>query len=172
MQFRRFTPLFTIAFSCLAISASADVKSEIQTVYDKLGKAFMSKNVDGILALCTPDFTHKQPNGRVSAGPAMAAQLKQQFATGMIIIDWKSKLLEVKTKGNTATVKSNDQAKMQMKEPDGKTHTYAVNSSAIDTLVKTREGWKFKTVHVLKERMTRDGKPMGPMAPPPSKKKN
>src|SRR5687768_12376469 len=108
MQFRRVIPLFTIAISCLAVSASADVKSDIQAVYDKLGKAFMSKNVDGILALTTPDFTHKQPSGMVSTGPAMAAQLKQQFAMGMIIVNWKSKLVDVKTSGNTATVKSND----------------------------------------------------------------
>ena len=170
-RFSYVIPLFAILV--VSLPASADDKSEINAVYAKLTRAFLNGDASGIAALTAPDFTYRHKNGMVEKGPQMIAQLKSEFARGMDVTKMENKILSLKISGNTATAMTLGYGEMKQKGPDGKVHVMTDKSTAKDVLVKTPNGWKFKSVQILKSQMTMDGKPFDPfamMAPPKAKK--
>lgn len=150
-------------------AAHADDKSEIAALYKKLDKAMAAKDIQGVMAVGTKDFTYAEA-GRKLTAEQMSAQMKQEFAMVQGAPTTKTTILSCKVKGKMATVVTGDYGEMQMAMQDGKPHTFVSNGKSTDTLVKTAVGWRVKSVVVTSNKMTMDGKPFDPSKPPPAPK--
>ena len=148
-----------------ALAAESD-SAAIKAVYAKLSDAMRAKNVKAIAALGTPDFTVKEKNGTVHNAKESMAMMEQEFRTTKKINDLRMTLRSIKSDGRKATT-TVDYVIASVIVQGGKPHDFKLSSTSRDTLVKTPQGWKFKSVETLSETMTMDGQPM---APPPPKK--
>ncbi len=168
-----------IAVISLAVSACADDRTEINALYAKLKQYLVTNNPDGILPLEMPDFKATMADGKVLNGKALSARMKQQSAGSKLLkMDIEPKKVDIK--GKSANVLTFFSFSSEMVDaagnmgPKGKKHVMAGSGNISNTLVKTPQGWKFKTMKEEKAKMTMDGKPFDPskmMAPPPKKKK-
>lgn len=168
--------ILCIACPCIA---RADDKAEIQALYDKLCKLIDSNQVDGTLALETPDFKAKGRNGQTMDGKQLASQMKMQHQM-MKNSKMSIKVAKCTVKGKTADVttafKFSGEMVDQMGQmgPKGKTHIMGMSGGAHNVLEKTAGGWKFKSFEeAANGAMTMDGKPFNPMqgmGGPPKKK--
>jgi ketosteroid isomerase-like protein len=164
-----------LAVTGFASVARADDRKDIDALYGKLQQAMAKKDVAAIEKLQTPDFTSKGADGKVTSGKEVDAQMKQNFAT-MQNPKMNIKVVKCVIKGKTARVDTTFTYSAGMKDkdgqmgPKGKVHTMTMAGGVSNDLVKTPQGWKFKSMeeHVGKAMM--DGKPMGAMGGPPAKK--
>lgn len=146
------------------IAARADSKSDIANLYPRMSVLMMKKDMDGVIRMGTPDFKMKS-NGRITEAKVLLGQMKQQLA----MITMKScsmKPESIKVKGDKAEVIANESTAMEFKLQDGIKHALSSKGRSKATLVKTPGGWKFQFVETLNEKMTLDGKPFDPTAPP------
>jgi ketosteroid isomerase-like protein len=158
-------------------SARADDRKDIEALYGKLEHAFMKKDVAAVENLQTPDFTHKGADGKVTSGKEVDAQMRQQFAM-QETAKMNIKVVKCVIKGKTAKADTTFTYIATMKDkdgqmgPKGKIHTLTMAGGVGNDLVKTAQGWKFKSMEQHVGKMTMDGKPMDPnaMGGPPKKK--
>jgi ketosteroid isomerase-like protein len=155
-------------------TARADDKSDIKAAYAKIAKAMKAKDVKGVMAMGTPDFSEKEANGQVMDAKHSEAMMAEQFkmTKSMDEVAMTPKSFDIK--GKTAVVASVYTFKGTILTPDGKSHKMVSNGTSKDTLVKTPHGWLFKKVEMGKDNTLMDGKKFDPtmMAPPkPGKKK-
>jgi ketosteroid isomerase-like protein len=139
----------------------ADDRKEIDALYNKVASAMMAKDLNGILATGTKDFSYTE-DGKTMTGEQISAQMKQQFQMVKGPIKCKMTVLSCKITGKTATVLSSETSEMQIDEQDGKPHKYTSVGKSKDICVKTDKGWLMKSVTVVSSTMTRDGKPFDP----------
>jgi ketosteroid isomerase-like protein len=176
-RMKRFATLAAVlAAMSITGAARADDRKDIEALYAKLRQALMTNKPEATLALETPDFVAKQPDGSTMTGKQLVAQMKQE-AAGSKLTKMDIKLDKIDVKGKTAKVVTKfiasgemvDKAGMMGKK--GAKHTMDVSGSIKNDLVKTAQGWKFKTMESLSESMKMDGKPFGPskMGAPPKK---
>src|SRR5437763_13167322 len=102
---------FTAAAAMIVCSitvASADdkaVRKEIDAGYKKLIAAMKAKDVEGIMALGTADFTYKQGKMKMT-GEQMKASMQQQFAVTKSVDKMTMAIDKLTVKGNSAVVVS------------------------------------------------------------------
>ena len=155
---------------------SADEKA-IRAMYVKLEQAFKNKDMDAIMALSTKDFTEKMPDGKVLSAKEAEQQMRQEFAMTKEVKSVSMHPDSIKVSGKNATVmgtfKFTDIVvdSQGMMGPKGAQHTLSGSGKSRVKLVKTAEGWRFKSEEGLSMKATMDGKPFNPMAPPPKPKK-
>ncbi len=150
-----------------ASAVRADDRKDIEALYGKLKQALMANNADATLAMETPDFVATGADGRKMNGKQLAAQMKQQAALGKprkmdIHLD------KVNVKGKTASVTTTFSFESVITgmggqaAPKARPHVMAMSGSIHNDLVKTPQGWKFKTMQEKAGKMTMDGKPFDP----------
>ena len=153
---------FLVVFGILAATAAvADTKSEIQAAYRKMEDALRTKNIAGVMAMCTADFKWIDNKGQAMTRAQMEQQMKMQFGGIKKIDHVSNKVEKVTVKGNQATTRTNGifEATLML-TPDAKKSSKLKGGSVTDdTWVKTPKGWMLKQVNVIKETMTLDGKP-------------
>jgi ketosteroid isomerase-like protein len=146
--------------------ARADDRKDIDALYAKLAAALKAKNPDAILALQTPDFKSKGPDGKTMTGKELAVQMKQENAAIGKVTSSEIKVKSAAIKGNTAVVTSSFVFSAEVPDPQGhmgpkgKTHTMGMTGTAKNDLVRAGGAWKFKTMEQGVATMTMDGKPM------------
>ena len=142
----------------MATSALADDKKDIDAFFSKMSTAFKSKNVDAVYAMATPGFTMTEVGGKPQSGPALKEGLKQWFGVIKTYDTSVVKITDMKIKGKSAVVKvmMNDDVTI----PTGKAKTGRLKQSnvAVETLEKSAEGWRVKSIVVTDTKMTLDGK--------------
>src|SRR5438067_371024 len=121
-------------------AAGASDKSDIAALYKKLEKAMIAKDVKGIMAIGTKDFSYTEA-GKTLTTDKMTSQLEQQFSMVAGTPKWTNTIVSCKVKGKKATVVTTDYSEMQMSMQDGKPHTIVSSGKSTDTLVKTAGGW-------------------------------
>lgn len=164
MQFRKLAIAAAICFTAHTVVARADDKSDITALYKKLEKAIVAKDIKGVMATSTKDFSYTE-NGKTITGEAMSAQMQQQFTMMSGTPKAKFSIISIDVKGKSATVVSTDVTEMSMALQDGKAHKIVASGKSKDLLVKTKDGWLMKTVTVLSNKMTLDGKAFDPTKP-------
>src|SRR5947209_7088775 len=93
-----FLAFLVVAASSLAL---ADDKSDIKANYVKLKKALVSRDVDAMMAMATPDFKEKHGQ-QTFDGKAAANQMKQMFAMLKRIRNVDVNVKSIKITGKTA----------------------------------------------------------------------
>lgn len=146
----------------VGVSARADDRKEINTLYKKLTTAMKKKDVKTVMALTTPDFSMKMPNGQVQKAGAIEASMRQMFSATKSIDKLETKIDSLKIQGNKAVAVSTTAFACTMQDAQGQTHKYTENSTSRDYLVKTKKGWRFQRTEALKAKVTMDGKPFDP----------
>lgn len=163
----KFRGLALCAILCLAGFSSiarADDRKDIEALYHKVEKAMMAKDVKGIMATGTKDFTYTG-EGQTMTGDKVSAQMQQRFQMMQGNPTCKFTIISCKIKGKTATVVSSDTTAMTIAMQDGKPHKIVTTGKSTDAVVKTNKGWLMKSVTITDSKMTMDGKPFTPPAP-------
>lgn len=162
MRVRRLLPV--IGLFVLAASAGAEdraTRRELDAVYARMAQATRKKDLQTILDLGAPDFKMKQQNGQVLTLQGLKQTLAMQMAMVQSIDAMEMKIQKLRVKGKTAetTVAYKMAMTSQADQKTGKSHIVADTGVTHDVLVKTPQGWKFKSVERVKSNMTMDGKP-------------
>lgn len=134
-------------------------------------QAFAKEDAAFFEKISTPGFTYVDATGKTETKAAALAGMKQMFAMSSNI---KAKFDRgaVSVNGNTGTARYKGHFSMDVKGPDGKTAKMTMETQTLETYQKSGDKW---LVHQIKEtapsKMTMNGKPFNPMAPPAPPKK-
>lgn len=159
--------LLSAATVLLSAAAAADDKSarkEVDAAYRKLEAAIKAKNIDGVLKLSTLDFTMKQPGKKPQNAEQVKAAMMQEFAMAKSVDEVKMTVTKFTVTGYTAEATTSGKMSLSMYGQQGKTNKLVDLSTTKDTWVKGADGWKIKSVDVITDKMTLDGKPFDPSA--------
>jgi ketosteroid isomerase-like protein len=160
MQMRNTVRIAMACLACLALSgaARADDKSDIQALLHKTEQAMTAKDVKGVMATATKDFSYTS-HGKTLTGDEVAAKMQQQFQSIPGSPKFKYTIVSCEVKGKGATVVMNDDMVLQMASKDNKPHLIASASQSKLALVKTGKAWLIKSETILSNKLTVDGKP-------------
>ena len=143
-------------------SAHADDKSDIKSVYNRLGSAMKAKNADKVASLLAPNFTQNMKGGRSMSLKQALSQMKMEFQSIKSFDKFDITLTSINVSGKNANVNTSYTMKgttMPMGK-DKKSHVLAGTGTTTDKLVKTSGGWKFLSTTDVSQKMTMDGKPI------------
>ncbi len=135
-----------------------------QKMYDKAAKDFDNRNADAIFSYMAPDFTMTMGGHPMTADQAKA-QMKQWFAM-MKTMRCTFKIKKVTDAGGMTMI-VDDFVMTGMSKPDPKTHKsdkYVDSGTERATWVQMGGKWMMKKLLMVKEKMTRNGKPFNPSA--------
>lgn len=158
--------------SGLGTAARADDRQEIAALYEKLRQALLHRDAHAARVLETPDFTTMEM-GKPVSGKQLEAEMKQEFAATKAVKQAKIKITKVTIQGKNAAVENDFHFTADIVDTTGQmgakglTHTLSMSGTNHNTLVKTAQGWRFKTFEEGTQKMSVDGKPfdMSKMAP-------
>jgi ketosteroid isomerase-like protein len=153
-----------IALICLVASAAIatgnDDRTDIQALYFKLARSMSAKDANAVLSAGTSDLTFIE-KGRTLTGSQIAHRMEQRFRLMSGSPRCRFTIPSLSVKGKSASVLSNDFTEAEVSGSGGRTHKIVATGRSRDELVKTRRGWLLKSVNVLTDNMTMDGKPFG-----------
>ena len=157
--------------SALRPPPRVDDKAEITALYKKLSAAMKSNNVDGYLALVTPDFKEVKITHKELKGKEAEKELRARFSAIKTVTQAEIKADSVTMTGNTAKTWTTYSFSADVIDKEGKNgpkgakNVMAVNGKTRDTLVKTAKGWRFQQSDILKRAPTMDGQSTYRMGP-------
>lgn len=160
------TLAISIAALCLAGSAAASLKSEIEAMNVQLSKAFLKRDMAMFNRITsssvTKDFKYTE-EGRTMNYEQMLAEMKMGFSNFKSITVSKTVVVACSEKGNTGSAKSRHRMAGEMMGPDKKPHKFTYTGVSNDTFRKEGGKWKIATMNWTETKMTMDGKPFDPM---------
>jgi len=148
----------------VAVAGADDLKAQVQKAHDTVSKlalkndsAALSKAMAGFV---TKDFVWKE-QGQTMNLTQWQGMLQQQMKA-IKITGWKFTSKNLKQAGNSATGTAVLDMSATMKNPQtGKTSVLKSLSTAKETYVKVGGAWKLKSLEILSDKSTIDGKPAG-----------
>ncbi len=152
--------LLSFAPSILRADATADAKTAIQSAYAKQTAAINKKDVQGVVAVYSPDYLAIGTNGRKNRTLAETKQqLAMLFTKGQNIKATQT-IQKITVKGNQATVLVKEHAEFSLPDLQQKLHRLISNSNAEDIWVKSgKSNWLKKQSKTLSNKGTVDGIP-------------
>ena len=134
---------------CFALSAAAkpapkamDAQRELQVIYNKINAAAMQKDVDGVYAFNTDDYTEIDKKGHVHE----VSEDRQEMEQGMEMVDsiTATSIIQSFTgTGTEATVTIKEHAVVRIANTTtGRAVKFTADDTARDHWIKTEEGWK------------------------------
>ncbi|MEI8281441.1 MAG: nuclear transport factor 2 family protein [Armatimonadota bacterium] len=127
----------------VAVSA-ADLKSDINAMNLKIGKAMVKGDMKALDAMfnagMTKDFKYEE-GGKTMTYAQMMEQMKASMAT-MKCTSAVAKLVTLKEKGNSATSTESHVMKGTTMGADKKSHTMSFSGMSTNTYVKVGKDWK------------------------------
>jgi ketosteroid isomerase-like protein len=156
--------LIAIAVPALG-QVDAKVEKELLAGYGKVVAALKKKDAKGVVAYMTPNATMKQM-GQTMTRAQFEPMLKQQIQ--MVDVQSASiKFSKLVAKGDTANAEYTEYVKAKTKTPDGKGALMEMVSKYKGTFKKMGGEWKLHSSETIgAPKMTMNGKPMNPGAPP------
>lgn len=142
-----------------AYSEDKALRKEIANLYAKVANLMEKKDVTAISKILTDDCIFIDAENRTMNRRQWEVMMKQQMAVAKNI-RCSFNVQRVQSKGNTLLVANSWDISMEAPGQDGKPHKLRVVGSGVDTLIKTKDGWKLKKSKTTKERQTLDGKPI------------
>ena len=147
----------------LASFASADLRSEINTMNAKVRACMMKLDMDGFVKLVKPgvtkDFKYSE-NGKSMNFDQMVATMRQSFATMKKVTAATTKTLALKVTGNTGVATSAHSMSVVTMGPDKKSHTMTFTGTSSDHYRNENGTWKMSSMTWKNDKMLMDGKPM------------
>ncbi len=147
---------------CIAASSGisrADDRSEIQALYYKVGRAMSSRDAVGVMACGTADMVYIE-RGKSLYGDQISRRMEQRFRLMRGSPRCRVRVLSLTVKGKSASALTSNFTEAEVSGSGVSVHRVIANSTSRDQLVKTKRGWLMKSVFVLSDTMTLDGKPI------------
>jgi len=151
MRIRKITLAVLVAMMpALPVQADdAAVRKQIESQIARFQKAFKAKDIKGMRAITTPDFSVKSPDGvkssRTEAEAVMLAEMKSIRA----VKEWKITIESLKVNGSTATALVNERMVAQIADTSSKVTTRVSKAKIRETWVKSGGVWKYKRSEAL-----------------------
>jgi hypothetical protein len=140
-------PLFLL----LACATTADVRSEIQTQYDRLAEEFQRESVEGVLSFRTPDFNTTGPDGRHLSYAEMVDYTRNWFELNQQPIRVRFTVQNVEMHGPDEAAVTVFQEASRRQDIDGKLRTVEHTVTQRETWVRTANGWKVRKVDEVRD---------------------
>ena len=138
----------------------AQVKAQIQKLYDLDNAAASKGDFDKSLSHTSPDYVGTQPDGKKVTYADMKKMLPQIHAI-MKDLHAKSTVTKIVMKGKDAVATVSEHAEAMLANPQTKKNSkLVIDDTADDLWVKSAQGWMKKSSKMLKLRQTVDGKPV------------
>lgn len=151
-----------------AWAGDSALKQKAQKMYDHASQMFAKKDIKNLSMGFADDFTSKSKQGVLNK-KQMIAMMKEMFATTSNV-RVSMKVLSATRKGKLVTVKSYSVWKGTTKDEKGVPHEMVYSGSSTEIWDTSGKHWKMKSmVDGNDMKMTMDGKPFDPTAPPSGK---
>lgn len=136
---------------CCAPSFADDaaIRKQIQSQMARFQDAFRHKDMAGMRAITTPDFTIKNVRGHVSTHKEADAALALELGALRAIPEWTLKIEKLVVKGDVATAIVSERMVAKMVDSAGASHVNASTGKMRETWVRTPSGWKYKHAEQL-----------------------
>jgi len=112
------------------------------------------------MAAGTSDLTFVD-RGKVLSGNQIARHMQQRFRLMQGSPQCRIQVLSLSIKGKSASVLTSDYTSAEVPGSTGRVHKVIAMGKSRDEVVKTKRGWLLKSVYVLTDNMTMDGRPIG-----------
>jgi|GEM_PF-2748288 len=135
------------------------VRKALAPLYGKIQKAFMNRDIEGLLAVLAPPNTAR-PGEKAADPMKLRREIGLQLAVMKKMNGVKMQMTKVTVKGDRAVV-LNSYAFSGLFEPQkGKVMKMADKGMTKDTWAKTPKGWRLLNLETLKSDPTLDGRPL------------
>jgi hypothetical protein len=161
-----------LAAAWLATGAAADdatARKELQAAYDRIVAAYKARDVKGIMAVCTGDYTGRLVNGKTVTRDQQEAIWKQHIDRWTSLREFSATIGKAAIRSDRATVTADWRITAIFTDPQGKGHLLRYQGSSRDDWLRTTEGWKVQRSEDLTEQVTVDGKPLNVPAAAPGR---
>lgn len=156
----------------IARDKSKPVRRALEEQYAKIAEANKNKDLASLLALRTPDFSAKFPNGEIRNSAEMAAYSRALIEQIQPPINVSNTIETLTVRGNEAIAVVHQRfSRMQLKA--GQLRKVETEARQRETWLLTPEGWKLKFVDdvhpgawYVDGKRVDPGKPYNPDAPP------
>jgi hypothetical protein len=150
-------------FGASAAADTAAVRKDLEKKYATIDRAATERNLKGIFANTTADFTMTDHSGkrltRAQAEQLLSKQMRQLPSDTKI----KSAIIKLTVAGKRASADVRGEMSATLTGQDRKPHSMVASSVTRDTWVATKAGWKLKASVEVSTGMSMDGKPFNPM---------
>jgi ketosteroid isomerase-like protein len=141
---RVFLTLTMVVCGLPALADDAAVRRQIEAQMAKFQQAFRRKDLAGMRAITTPDFTIKSMTGRVSTHKEADAALTLELRSLRSIPEWTLKIEKLVVKGDVATAIVSEHMVARIADSTGAEHADASFGRMRETWVRTSGGWRYK----------------------------
>jgi len=155
-----------VAVTTVRADERAD-KQAIYAEYQKSIKAFKAKNLNGTMEIAADDLTAKTPTGVIMNHQQMYDQMKLDLASMKSVKKYDIKIASMRIKKDTADVMVTQEVEI-ITSKNGADHLLGSYAQNRNLWVRTRKGWKLKSIEMLKTQATQDGRVIYTVSVPPS----
>jgi hypothetical protein len=159
------------------VDKSKPIRHALEEQYEKMSLAYFQNHPEAILALRTPDFQVKLPNGRVMSAEESEAYVKASFEQVQRNLHVSFDIVELTTEGDVAIATIHQQWD-RVQEKAGQPRMVETEAIQREWWVNTEEGWRlFLIDHIRPGVWKVDGKRVDPSKPydpdaPPFREEN
>jgi|SRR5579862_8432522 len=144
-------PLLLLA----AISFASRTRSQIELQYKRWARAALSNDVDGVLAILSPNYALKTFDGKVIALKDYATSLRKRKASGKKPATYTTSIESLSQQGNAVIVISLETSITQTPDPiTNKLQKLIHVHQYRDTWLRASGSWKLATTVTLIEKTT------------------
>jgi ketosteroid isomerase-like protein len=154
------TLLLMVSTSARADKAT-DNKKAIRAIYEEWDKAFVRKDIKGMLKHNSPDSVYIGTDGKSTGATATIEQIQEMFD--------RAESLEIKTEitsftpaGDTATVEIHQRFSVFATKKNGIKGSFTTDGTQRDYWVQKGNNWLRKRQRLLELNLEADGKPLTP----------
>lgn len=132
-----------------ARAANEAVSRQIQTQMKRFQVAFVKKDLAGVRAITTPDFTVKTKSGHVSTRREAEAAMATEMNSLRAVDDWSLNIDKIFVKGNTATLFVTERMAAKIADATGAIHSNVSMGRMREIWVKSGKTWYYKRCEAL-----------------------
>lgn len=139
----------------LAAESAKEARKAVEEEYERYHQAVKRKDVDAIMALLTPNYVWKMPDGTLYDYHQTKAALKSYYSTVRAVTDISTQIHRMTVQGNRAIAVVTERVVLQTADSPRTIRTEHYR----ETWVKTARGWKIRQTELFKEQVRREDKP-------------
>lgn len=119
-------------------------QQEITALQARFRQAVRQKDLPGVLALMTPDFTQVHSDGSTLSRDQAAAEMRKSWPMIRSIGDWTMELKNLKVRGDTAEADVTERMQAVVETKPGDVATWDIADSSHSVWQRTADGWRYK----------------------------
>ncbi|HEY3412131.1 MAG TPA: nuclear transport factor 2 family protein [Armatimonadota bacterium] len=137
--------------------SEANARLLLEKAYAASRKAFRAKDVAGVMATATKDYTVEYP-ARTSSRWQVERDLRKDLKSTKAIKSWTAKIGAITVAGDSFTANITESKTSIILDGNGKPHTSEVVDTLKDVWVKTPSGWRNRKTIVVAATVKLDGR--------------